>query len=262
MRSWRLILLAFLVFTATWLRPFSAQAQHRYASCCLCVFDEFDQKGLMGTQRECDGWLTKSSKRLGCAYQESVSKTAALTLHLRSAPASCEKVEIYGAFHGSSSGSRVPFEISAAAAKSFSAKEVCYDGSTCLLFDNVDQVQACAQQLGQYSACKFKVSANQNIGVTGMNCWGFFPEEVREASSKLTAIVDGLNFHLQYAECSKPGDKCSYKDPTQNSGSNNDPNTKFCRRRNAVTSQTCCLPAKGDSGDTLNGRWSIPGLSC
>ncbi|MBU6375124.1 MAG: hypothetical protein KGQ59_03940 [Bdellovibrionales bacterium] len=254
-------MLLFLCLMA--LKPQHAHAEHRYSSCCLCVMDDEDQQGTLGSKRECERWLSTAGKQSGCTYQETLSLKSALTLQLRSSSSSCEKLHIYGTYHGDSTGTRIPFQISVASAQHFSAKEVCYGGSSCLLFDNIDEVRSCSQELGQSSSCKFRIQANQNIGVVGLNCWDRMPQELDEASSKLTAIVDGLNFHLEYNNCSKTGDRCAFADEEWiQKASKDGANSKRCRQNTMLTTQWCCLPDGAQPSDGLDGRWGMPGHRC
>ena len=161
-----------------------------------------------------------------------------------------------------SSEVKVPFAISAGTARLFGATEVCYDGSSCLLFNNIEDVKACTINLAKNSSCRFEISANQNLGVTQAVCW-FRPLEVSEAASKLTAIIDGVDMMLRYSSCSKAGEKCAViakeRDPTAKS----DPNEKYCFDGSGVTTQSCCLKEKARKSDgALNGNWAKPGIPC
>ena len=227
--------------------PNLAQSGERYSSCCVCVEDDHDVKGLGGTERECAGWLRRARREIGCAWSQSMPQKQALNLENYTFEDSCRKVTVYGAFHGNSSGVEIPFTISAGVAKLFAASEVCYDGSSCLLFNNIDDVKACTRRLARSSDCRFEISANQNVGVTQYSClFGISskPHEIASAASKLTAVIDAVGIHYRYPACSTEGDKCSWLDPKTDGGAQTDPNQKLCAWNDEITTQRCCLQKK------------------
>lgn len=212
----------------------------------------------MGSKRECDKWL---SQQRHCPQKLAFSKSFVLDFDRKDANISCEKISIYGAFHGSSSSARIPFDISARAARLFRATEVCYDGTTCLAFNNIKDVEACAANLADTKACKFRISANQNLGVVSGCSW-FRPTEVSQTASRLTATYDGVRLMLEYPACSSPGDKCGWLSPLGDPSAKTDPNEKFCFDGSAITTQSCCIKPGTTKINALSGRWAKPAQKC
>ncbi len=253
----------FLLLPLLAFAPNPVLASERYSSCCVCVEDDEDVGGLGGSDRECAGWLKKARREVGCSWWQTMPRKQALDLDNYSFKDTCQKVTVHGSFHGNSSGVEIPFQISAGVAKLFSASEVCYDGSSCLLFNNIDDVMTCSRRLSRNSSCRFEISANQNIGVTGYSCfpWGK-PRELDYASSKLTAVIDAVKVTYLYPPCSREGDKCSWIDPSSDPGAKEDPNQKHCAWNSEITTQRCCPKKRGSLDAALNGTWMEPGYKC
>ncbi len=234
-------------------------------SCCACVADTWDKRYVTAL---CEDWFKQAKRKTGCAHHFIVGKADETGRERFPSGMSCTNVHIFGAFHGKSNETKVPFQLAAAAAKAFGAKRVCYDAVTCLVFDNVKDVEACARNLARAGGCRYEVTGNQNIGMSSAG--GFFcgPREISETTSKLTAFVDGINVQLQYASCTSQGDECAYlsKISKEYALSKNDPNSKWCMHRGAIVEQRCCISEwmkqqmkHEKSGE---GKWSAPGAGC
>lgn len=168
-------------------------------------------------------------------------------------PRSCSEVRAFGAFHGSSTDSEVPLLLSKALSLRLHSRDVCYDGLSCLVFNDVAAVKAQAQLLTEDS-CHYDISGNQNVGVgTGLAFLPFGGREIKEAASRVRVKVGhGRSPQMTFHECSAAGSFCGYVDPRKIYYGPNDPAKKECIWGGKRTHQTCC---KGN-------RWSNPGESC
>jgi hypothetical protein len=113
-----------------------AQESPIYDSCCICIHDS-RQEGLFISA--CKHWLNERKKSTGCTYRKIVSKVDGMSLENSNDGTRCRSVHLYGAFHGISKMTDKPFQYSAVAAKAYGASSVCYDGLSCLVFDNIDE---------------------------------------------------------------------------------------------------------------------------
>jgi hypothetical protein len=234
-------------------------AQGTYDSCCICIRDVVDEKLFL---RACARWLDEKSKAVSCQYRKTISMADAAQFENVSRGEKCRSLHLYGAFHGLSDMTAVPFQYSAKAAEAYQSKSVCYDGASCLVFDNIDDVKACAKDLSKTKGCRFEISGNQNVSLLKSNPWLCIrPTEPFSATSKLTMSIDAMTVKLQYAPCTKEGDQCGY---LANTGpdfigyrkSKNDPNAKWCEHERNLVQQRCCH-TKG-----YFGKWSGPGEEC
>lgn len=234
-------------------------------SCCVCVADLWDKRYVTAL---CEDWFKQAKRKNGCAHQFIIGKSDQTGDERFPTNMSCANVQMFGAFHGKSNETKIPFQLAATAAKAFNARKVCYDGVTCLVFDNVKDVEACARTLSRAGGCRYEITANQSIGLSTEG--GFFcgPREEQEAASKLTALIDGINVQLQYAPCTGKGDECIYLSKISEAYalSKNDPNSKWCMHRGAVVEQRCCISEwmKQQMKHEKNGegKWSAPGAGC
>ncbi len=234
-----------------------------YDSCCVCIPDIVDSEMF---DSMCKRWFQSARKEYGCEYQRVMPKVLFKELPKFMGNDRCRKVHLYGAFHGDSSMTQVPFEYSVLAAKTFQATQVCYEGASCLVFDNVEDVKACARGLAG-GKCRYEISGNQNAGVASQALF-CRARELPDASSKLTAFIDGASVQLQYAPCTKQGSRCGYISKTDfgqsktHALSKNDPNSKSCIHQGTVVVQSCCIKKRPGKADPDFGKWSAPGAAC
>jgi hypothetical protein len=235
-------------------------------SCCICVADlSWDVRYNTAI---CEDWFKQAKRKSGCAHHFIVNKVDETGRERFPSGTSCTNIQVYGVFHGKSNETRVPFQLAAAAAKAFNAKKVCYDGVTCLVFDNIKDVEACARTLSRAGGCRYEITGNQNIGLSSAG--GFFcgPRETEEAGSKLTALIDGLSVQLHYAPCTGKGDECVYLSKISEDYplSKNDPNAKWCTHRGAIVEQRCCISEWMKQQMKFEksgyGKWSAPAAGC
>ena len=226
-----------------------------YDTCCFCVTADKDEKHMAPTIPECKTWLKAAKDREHCSFRQMLTLTEATELEFTTPDKTCTRSVIYGAFHGTSIQTKIPFELAQGVADSFKSKEVCYDGSSCHLFDNIDDIPRFASSLAENRDRKFRISANQNVGVAKA-CLFSGRKEVSSMASKLTVIIEDATVRLEYAECSKAGKVCARA--IRYTGSKNDPNTKSCLDDGVVVEQSCCSHDDTD----LTGKWSVPGEHC
>lgn len=223
-------------------------------SCCFCVADTSDKS----TTSECQRWLRENGKKNDCTVKEIIPSHNQVNF----APdLSCRKVTAYGANHGLSYFYFTVFQFASKAAKALNPAELSYDGSTCLVFNNVDTVEAEGVKLSrQYPDINFTLMGNQNTGVVRMiplpiQINAMKPKEIQQMSSKMIVRAQGGLVEVDYGECSRPQGRCAFA--RQDLGAKNDSNTKFCKQDNDVVVQKCCEPKKGDYG-----KWSVAGMEC
>ncbi len=209
-------------------------------------------------ERECAGWLKRTNRAVGCDLKATYSKDT--VKNLSPIADSCHQLSIWSAFHGMSSDSALPFTLSQKLAQTYHAKEVNLDGSTCLWFDNLFEVDVAASQLGRDDKItRYRITGNQNIGVTLELPLITTPWERENLASKVTVqIVNGLA-SFEFAECSTAGDSCRFT--TKNHGSNGNPNSKTCMHQQAKVEQFCC-PKKEKSEAIVRGKWGAPSVAC
>lgn len=226
-----------------------SHAGFAFDTCCICVEDPNDP---VSTEKECKQWL-KSQKN--CQKKEAVKSYWDLNLKENY---SCNNLNIYGAFHGNSSLVGRPFDISMELAETVSAKEINYDGSTCLVFNNIDRVENLANLLTGEEGRKFSISGNQNMGVIRLNTIFNKYKEIEKTSSKLTVVVDNGEAEIVYDKCSKPNRKCGFARFGEDFMATTDSNEKICEDDGKLVTQICCVESLSDS----YGTWSKPGGSC
>lgn len=221
-------------------------------SCCFCVADVQDSS----TVAECQRWMKDNSKGMGCTKKQIFADHSEVQFE---EGLSCRKVTAYGANHGLSYFYPTIFTFARKAARKLDPVEVHYDGSTCLVFNNVEVVQKESLKLSrEFPQVNFDLSGNQNEGVVryfqvlGI---GTKPKESAQMASKMTVHAQGGLIETVYGDCSKPKGKCGYA--LQDYGATNDSNTKFCSQDHEVVSQKCCKPKKGNWG-----KWGVPGMEC
>ncbi len=230
---------------------FSIQAfAQEFDTCCVCVADDYDSVSVM---KECQKWFTLGPQR-DC-QNKTILPTRDDTFN--DSGKSCHKVKIWGAFHGLSYYHPYPFNISKKAALNYSAKEVTYDGSTCMIFNNVEVAKLEAQTLADtLTDVHFMITGNQNEGVVGSAIPLITkPKELPEQASKVTYELSNKNVIMSFANCTPTGKLCGYS--PYDMGATNDSNKKTCMDNGAETTQSCC----SKSGKSW-GKWSAPGQIC
>lgn len=230
--------------------PFELMAQSKdYDTCCICVGDPQDFKSVT---KECQKWLS-SGTRKNCEYKKiQDSKDSPFF----DAGVTCKSIDMFGGFHGISAYTNYPFKLAKAAAQRYFSPEVKYDGSTCLVFNNIKQAQVLAQNLAYDKTVRYIISGNQNIGVVAPAI-PFITKvkEVPSMSSKVTFEIDSGEVRTNFAECSKASKMCGYA--ALDMGAASDSNTKFCMEGEELVEQKCCPDKKMEWG-----KWSAPGQSC
>jgi hypothetical protein len=228
-----------------------SQAALAFDTCCVCVEDPNDR---VATEKECKLWLKRQKN---CQKKEAVKSYWDLDLKEEY---SCKKLNIFGAFHGNSSMVSRPFDISVELAETVSAKEVNYDGSTCLVFNNQDKVEDLAHLLtvnGEIGR-KFSISGNQNMGVINLNTIFKKYKEIDKTTSKLTVIVDNGKAEIIYDKCSRANKLCGFARSGEDFMATSDSNEKICEDKGQLVKQICCVKSLSDA----YGTWSKPGGSC
>jgi hypothetical protein len=227
-----------------------AQSSESYDKCCVCVGDPNDKD----VDKECQKWFTLGDRRQTCE-KNYILESKSSTMFPGSAV--CRTVEIYGAFHGLSSYSSYPFKISKNVAQSLRSEEVIYDGSTCLIFNNVQSLGTLADRLArELPQTKFAITGNQNIGIVAPSIpFITKTKEKSGTSSKVTITIDRGAVEEVYDDCSPAGRLCGFA--AQDLGAISDSNTKYCMEEGKLVEQQCCSPKR-----KLWGKWSWPGESC
>lgn len=237
----------FIILIILLMTSFLAQALVQKESCCVCFPDKDDYN----TTEECGRWLKENGKN--CAYTKKLDHFMGYSLNK---DLSCEKVNIYGAYHGYSYRYIHTFNIINDVTRAFDPKEVKFDASTCLIFNNIEKVEESVKRLiRDFPQVNFDISGNQNNGVVLRLPIIYMPKEMPSMSSKVTFKVTNLKMEVIFAPCTNVGKQCDIVD--KDVGATNDSNMKFCTLNNEVVSQSCCN--KGLNG---YGRWAIPGESC
>lgn len=243
----------FILFVIT-LSSFDVYAQI-YNNCCFCIKgdDTFLKAGFINA--ECRSWFRKADKKYQCDHKE-VFKLNDF-INLKTPSASCSKINVWGAFHGTSSDFTKPFTISRVLAKSYNASSVCYDGSSCLIFNNISDTKMAAMKLNLHNTkTHFEITGNQNLGFCAYKA-GQGVVEIEEFSSKLSLHLRAGQVKVQYEECSKDGDRCARVEKDNNFS--NDPNSKNCIFQGATVQQKCCPYSRLGVSKS---KWGEPGKGC
>lgn len=231
----------------------NAMAQH-YESCSICLVNSFSEQ----MNSECKGWFANKEQKgsrfnLVFNTKKSVFKKGQIT---------CENLRMWGAYHGASFMYAAPFEYAKNAAKAFEASSVSYDGSTCLVFNNLDLAKAEALKLArEIKNIKFQISGNQNEGAVSAKSYVFFSSDFQEdkgQASKVTYTIQDGQLSTSYGACSTEGKLCSFTSKYEDHGATSDSNTKTCVEDRRVTQQICCENRRNPGF----GQWSAPGDRC
>lgn len=240
----------------------SSSEERHLKKCCACLVGEGFPEGLV------EGTCKKFFKQESCKKNESFriavdssSTFSDLPMDSSLFPTTCEEVKVYGSFHGLPEDYEIPFANSKKLAQRFKAKSVCYDGVTCLVFNETERVLRCAQSELGAEACSYSISGNQNIGVVaGVGFFGKvrWANEVENSTSRMTVFAGGGEpVRYTYDACSPFGAACSYINPSEISA-DDDPNKKKCHAGTQLTEQSCCRI----KDKPLGGKWSQAGQGC
>lgn len=252
--------LLFMALGLLLLIPYSWAAEP-FQNCCYCIQDEKDES----MAEACRQWVQKGQNSGQCDYSETIKRDAALNFQDNSHR--CQKSYIYGSFHGLSSYYEMPFKISQNIAVANSSEEVDYDGMTCLVFNDVDNVRYHAMYLSTQSRARFTIRGNQNLGVFNPDPKVAPVEEYATASSKVIINVADYDMDIQYSACAPEGAMCGYFGEPKIPGidpkkikirTGSDPNKATCEFQGQLAEQTCCVKRKKDEF----GKWSKPGEAC
>lgn len=237
-----LIALSLLIVQAAFAQSFN--------TCCFCVNDPHDAD----VTKECQKWFTLQDQ-ISCEYSATILSKDSV---LMDSGKTCEKVKIWGGFHGLSYYYNYPLNISSQAANVYSAKEVEYDGSTCLIFNNTESVKTRAQALAlKDTQTHFLISGNQNTGVVSSRIpFVTKPTENLGMASKMTLEISQGEVKVSYGACSAFGTTCGYA--TSDIGASTDSNKKFCMDHGELSEQSCCVKNARQEW----GKWSRPGSGC
>ncbi len=222
-------------------------------SCCFCIAETTDKS----TTSECQRWLRENSSRLECTKKVIFPSHQQVSFEK---DLSCRKVTAFGANHGLSYYYTTVFQFASKASTALRPVEIHYDGSTCLVFNNVSAIESETQRLSiRFPNVRFVLAGNQNQGVVRhINLFGIGerPKEIQGMSSKMTVVAQSGFVDVTYGDCSKSRAVCSFN--RGDMGATNDSNTKFCQDESQTTvAQKCCEPIIGNWG-----RWSAPGMNC
>ncbi|MBU6376157.1 MAG: hypothetical protein KGQ59_09195 [Bdellovibrionales bacterium] len=247
----------------------------QYESCCFCIQAKDDfLKSL------CDQYYKKHQCGLKAIFDidnETFELKRSLKSQKVNLDAQCTHVDIFGAFHGLSSTTKVPFTIARKFAEHFKATSLCYDGATCLAFNNIEDVRAEACNLGESNLdCRFVISGNQNIGVASnprTKVQSMMPNgkggvtakcipSKETDRSRMAVVIDGVNMHTQFAKCSKAGEMCAEIAEWADPAAKSDPNSKWCIHEGAVVQQRCCGIWGNEEEGYKWGKWAAPGQAC
>ena len=221
-------------------------------SCCLCAADLSDSS----TSKECARWLKENKS--SCSYRKELPHFMSYAYKLDE-NVRCESLNIYAAFHGLSSYYYHTFFLIEDLIENYDPKEVSFDGSTCLIFNNVEKIQENAKRISKrYPQIYFDLSGNQNEGAVLFIPLIYRPKETMSMSSKMNVKAKNGRVETSFGTCSKKNGRCFFN--KQDVGATNDSNTKFCMEENEVTTQVCCPKKIVTNG--VNGFWSRPGEAC
>ena len=258
------IVLCLIVFSVLDIATSVAGEVEQYQNCCFCFTDNIAGENTTSPQdykkfkNACEDWLDRTSKTNGCEYQK-IDGIEFVLFKKQLKTVQCQKAFVYGAFHGLSSYYEVPFNISKLITERYSAKEVCYDGFSCLVFNNTDDVLKLGDDLAQTDVDrKYEISGNQNRACTFWD--GLHYREIYEMSSRMTVIVNHGSAQFTYSNCSKPGDACAVEE-RKDEGTKSNPNSKKCSFNGKIVNQHCCA-TKVENGKITESLWAKPGNVC
>lgn len=234
-----------------------------HESCCICFHDYRIVWTRTRFKNVCDEWLGSSGCGKDARFAIPLQQGTARQKDFNGLPLSCAKVRIMGVFHATTEDYWAPFSLSQALASRLQAREVCYDGKSCLLFNDLEKLPQCAKGI-QNPNCDFTISGNQNTFMmtrTGGRFRKLSLKDTESSSSKTTLIIPGTGgITMIHDRCSKPGSSCGFTESFSVKNASNDVNTKSCSWNGQITQQTCCRSFKRlKDGD---GTWSAPGRPC
>lgn len=246
------------ILTVIFLMALSSFALAQENTCCFCFGDLSDPK----LEKSCARWLKENKK--DCSYSQKFEHYESYDNYLEpygyklNSEVRCENLKLYGAFHGLSDSYRDIVKLVANTTKNYSPRKVQYDGFSCLVFNNVEQVENWMMALTQkYPEVEFDISGNQNLGAVTSIPLFYKPKEVEAMSSKVTFKAHNSVVEKSFGACSAPGN-CFYANFDR--GAESDSNLKTCMHQGQESTQRCCEKKKGLNG--TKGFWSNPGEDC
>ena len=232
-----------------------AEERPEFKDCCVCIHGETDV-----FRKICRIWVARE-KNLGHCERSSI-------LSLYNDPyeidpkVSCDRLAIFGSFHGAPSFTDEPFRISQKLAETYRASELVYDGVSCQEFSDLTRLRALARKLAEeHSSRTYRISGNQMDQFQDYSVSKHEPEPT-ESNSKVTATIRGGDSELDFDSCSHPGDKCALSFYPENNRAGFDPNSKTCALHGAEMRQACCQTGWWLTTPKGVGTWATPGESC
>jgi hypothetical protein len=234
-------------------------------TCCVCVTNASEtKKDITIAQSACKKWRKQATKIFACDYYEN-AKLIDHQLFFTNNTYECSQLYIHGFFHAVSSSVSYPFEIADLLSKGFHSQDTHYDGVSCLLFNNLDQVKENAEKLASTNPGKFTIAGNQNIGVAFGVRHTIPYRELNNTSSKAIVTVGAdRQIDLSFGKCSKPNRMCAHIGLGVDKEANNDSNLKWCTHEGQDVQQYCCRvdqkqDSPSDKKKVFAGYWSQPG---
>jgi len=239
-----------------------------HESCCICFHDV--RGGFIEHHKRfksfCRDWLASSGCERRARFAIPLNEGTAKQQDFDGLPLSCAKVRVMGMFHGEPDDYWMPFAISKTLASRLRAREVCYDGKSCLLFNDLEKLPKCAKGI-QSPECEFTISGNQNIFIMKKTGKWLQPKSVTDlevSSSKTTVTIPRAGtVSITHDRCSPEGSRCGFVQPFLVRQASNDANQKTCLWNGKTVQQTCCTEkTEGLSLFVDNATWSAPGRPC
>lgn len=240
-------------------------SERHLEKCCVCLKGEGFREGVADSSCE------NHAKQEGCRKDESFvvainqSHTFdSIPKDARVFPTSCRDMKVNGVFHANSHQYWAPIQNAKKLAERFQAKTICYDGVSCLIFNEVEKVLKCADDELKNDSCRYVISGNQNLGLilsskTVFDIKRKGAHESPHSSSKFIVNVGGQQkTTFEFENCSDQGKTCGWVDPSTTSHQS-PPNIKQCLLQGVVSNQECC---RSNLKQTYVGYWSKPGSGC
>jgi hypothetical protein len=236
--------------------------------CCICFADTRTGKDEAKIfNNTCKDWLRNDSDLCPKDSRYLIPMTSETPYQegFDGLPLACSHVRIMGAFHGVTSDYWMPFHLAQTLARQLRARDVCYDGVSCLVFNNLEKLDQCARN-ARSPECDFTISGNQNAYLMRQDNAGLRGKtllDLPSSSSKTTVRIrrDG-DISIRYDQCSFPGTRCAWVNPNTLREVSNDPNAKMCVFNGGPVLQACCRNHPSEKRFDDDGQWSAPGRPC
>ena len=226
-----------------------------FKDCCVCIHGETK------VFREiCRIWVAREKAQGHC------ERSSILSLYNDpyeiDPKVSCDRLSIFGSFHGASRFTEEPIKISRELAENYRASELVYDGVSCQEFSDLNRLRALARKLAdEHPDRSYRISGNQMDQFQNYRASKNEPEQP-ESNSKVTAIIKRGESELLFDPCSRPGDECALSYHPENNRTGFDPNSKTCELQDIEVRQACCRTGWWLTTPKGVGTWAIPGESC